>query len=143
MSIGLHSSGSNFRHELMFEWYSILSKPMQLAGGETLPTDEEGQFITATKIGDKYYKDIGVYSNISSSNLSVNFNRISNNHNFGVYISDGSVNASNNWWGHNNVSLGGNNCDLYFADNLNVSYEPYLVLSIYAGEYKIKNFFVI
>ena len=85
--------------------------------------------------------DFGVYSNISSFNLSVNFNRISNNHNFGVYISDGSVNASNNWWGHNNVSLGGNNCDLYFADNLNVSYEPYLVLSIYAGEYKIKNFF--
>ena len=85
--------------------------------------------------------DFGVYSNISSFNLSVNFNRISNNHNFGVYISDGSINASNNWWGHNNVSLGENNCDLYFANNLNVSYEPYLVLSINIGEYKIKNFF--
>ena len=64
ISAGLHSHKSNFRHELMFEWYSILSKPMQLAGGETLPTDEEGKFIKATKIGDKYYKDIGVYSNI-------------------------------------------------------------------------------
>ena len=64
MSIGLHSCGSNFRHELMFEWYSILSKPMQLAGGETLPTDVEGESIIATKIGGKYYKDLGVYSNI-------------------------------------------------------------------------------
>ena len=30
---------------------------------------------------------------------------------------------------------------MYFANNLNVSYEPYLVLSINIGEYKIKNFF--
>ncbi|WP_304102206.1 chitobiase/beta-hexosaminidase C-terminal domain-containing protein [Methanobrevibacter ruminantium] len=85
--------------------------------------------------------DWGIYSNVSSFNLSVNFNRISNNYNFGVFIIDGSANASNNWWGHNNVSLGENNCDLYFTNNSNVSYESYLVLSIYADEYKIKNFF--
>ena len=64
MSIGLHSSGSSFRHELMFEWYSILSKTMQLKGGEELPTGTDGQSIIATKIGGKYYKDMGVYSNI-------------------------------------------------------------------------------
>lgn len=64
ISIGLHSQRSNFRHELMFEWYSLLSKSMQFAGGETLPTGVEGESIIATKIGDKYYKDIGVYSNI-------------------------------------------------------------------------------
>ena len=64
MSIGLHSCGSNFRHELMFEWYSILSKTMQLKGGEILPTSREGETIQATKIREGYYKDIGVYSHI-------------------------------------------------------------------------------
>ncbi len=127
-SIAMGIMGSNnviFNNSLVFNEFAVV-------------IDGINNSIISNTIVDN---DFGVYSNISSSNLSVNFNRISNNHNFGVYISDGSVNASNNWWGHNNVSLGGNNCDLYFADNLNVSYEPYLVLSIYAGEYKIKNFF--
>ena len=93
MSIGLHSHGSNFRHELMFEWYSILSKTMKLAGGENLPTGKENETIQATNIGDKYYKDIGVYSNIYrvTYNMFYNFQNAFNlfNTDWDVYLGVG------------------------------------------------------
>ena len=93
MSIGLHSCGSNFRHELMFEWYSILSKTMQLKGGEELPTSREGETIQATKIGEGYYKDIGVYSHIYrvTYNMYYNFQNAFNlfNTDWDIYLGVG------------------------------------------------------
>ena len=93
MSIGLHSSGSSFRHELMFERYSILSKTMKLAGGENLPTGKENETIQATNIGGKYYQDIGVYSNIYrvTYNMFYNFQNAFNlfNTDWDVYLGVG------------------------------------------------------
>lgn len=93
ISAGLHSNGSNFRHELMFEWYSLLSKPMQLKGGEILPTSKEGETIQAIKIGGKYYKDIGVYSNIYrvTYNMYYNFQNVFNlfNTDWDIYLGIG------------------------------------------------------
>ena len=79
ISAGLHSHGSNFRHEIMFDWYSILSKQMNI-GGEMLPMAEEGKFIKGTKIGENYYSDIGVYSNIYrvTYNMFYNFQNVFN-----------------------------------------------------------------
>ena len=84
----------------------------------------------------------GVFSNDSLLNSSINFNRIVDNSIFGVYVADGSVNITNNWWGHNYIDLGDDDGDLYFADGLDLIYEPYLVLSVYVGEYRIVDYSV-
>ena len=84
----------------------------------------------------------GVFSNGSLANSTINFNRIVDNSIFGVYFANGSVNITNNWWGHNGVLLGEENGDLYFVDGFDVIYEPYLVLRVYVGEYKIADYFV-
>ncbi|MCQ2961205.1 MAG: chitobiase/beta-hexosaminidase C-terminal domain-containing protein, partial [archaeon] len=64
--------------------------------------------------------DFGVFSE-SSDDLCINFNRIVNNDEFGIYVVDGSVNATNNWWGSNIISAGTSaGCDVYYSNNFDI-----------------------
>ncbi|WP_458404927.1 chitobiase/beta-hexosaminidase C-terminal domain-containing protein [Methanobrevibacter sp.] len=80
--------------------------------------------------------DFGVFSE-NSSDFCVNFNRMVNNNEFGLYVVDGSVNATNNWWGSNIISAGTSaGCDVYYSNNFDIIYEPYLVLNIYVSSFR-------
>ena len=115
-----------FNNSFMFDEYGIVLDGLN------------NSIISNTIVNNSF----GVFSNGSLSNSTINFNRIVDNSIFGVYVADGSVNITNNWWGHNGVLLGEENGDLYFVDGLDVLYEPYLVLRVYVGEYKIADYFV-
>lgn len=74
---------------------------------------------------------IGVY--IFNSSANVNFNRISGNSAYGLYnTGNGTVNATNNWWGSNNpvVSLSSPS-DICIQNGI-VTYNPWLVLNVNA-----------
>ncbi|MCK9151842.1 right-handed parallel beta-helix repeat-containing protein [Methanobacterium alcaliphilum] len=66
----------------------------------------------------------GIYTNSSSADI--NFNRIASNTYYELISEDGTVNATNNWWGSNTnpVNLG----EIIFSGY--VDYNPWLVLSI-------------
>lgn len=84
----------------------------------------------------------GVFSP-NPDNLCVNFNRIASNSVFGLKVNSGNVNATNNWWGQNNVSVGsdeGN--DIFYSDNLEIIYEPYIILRSYLSYYELKDMIV-
>ena len=71
----------------------------------------------------------GIYLNNSSAYI--NFNRIVTNSRYGLYKTDnGTVDATNNWWGSNNpVSSSASGSDIYIPGG-NVVYDPWLVLSL-------------
>lgn len=84
--------------------------------------------------------NFGIFSE-GSANLRVNFNRIANNEQFGLYILDGCVDATNNWWGSNNITVGNESgCDVYCSDNFDLIYEPYLVLNTYVSGFRKNQF---
>ncbi|MDO5819837.1 MAG: chitobiase/beta-hexosaminidase C-terminal domain-containing protein [Methanobrevibacter sp.] len=86
--------------------------------------------------------EYGVFSP-GSNNLSVNFNRISSNSAFGLKVNSGHVNATNNWWGQNNVSVGsGGVSDVFYSENLEIVYEPYIIMRSYISYYEIRDMFV-
>jgi parallel beta-helix repeat protein len=71
----------------------------------------------------------GIYLNNSSTE--VHFNQIVGNSRYGLYnLGNGTVNATNNWWGSNNPIVSSTNpSDINIAGG-NVTYNPWLILSI-------------
>ena len=71
----------------------------------------------------------GIYLNNSSAYI--NFNRIVSNSRYGLYKTDnGTVDATNNWWGLNNpVASSASGSDIYVPGG-NVAYDPWLMLNL-------------
>lgn len=71
----------------------------------------------------------GIYLNNSSAYI--NFNRIVSNSRYGLYKSgNGTVDATNNWWGSNNpVASAASGSDIYIPRG-NVTYDPWLMLNL-------------
>jgi len=68
---------------------------------------------------------------ITSSSADVNFNIITGNTLHGLYsLGNGTVNATNNWWGRNNPLVSSSSeSDIYIAGGT-VTYDPWLVLNL-------------
>jgi parallel beta-helix repeat protein len=71
----------------------------------------------------------GIYLNNSSAHI--NFNRIVSNNRYGLYkTGNGTVDATNNWWGSNNPVVSSvSGSDIYVPGG-NVTYDPWLVLNL-------------
>ncbi len=71
----------------------------------------------------------GIYLNNSSTE--VQFNRIVGNSRYGLYnVGNGTINATNNWWGSNNPLVSSTSpSDVCIAGG-SITYDPWLVLSI-------------
>lgn len=71
----------------------------------------------------------GIY--LSNSSADINFNRIFGNSEYGLYnAGNGTVNATNNWWGSNNPIVSSNiGSDICIAGGT-VIYDPWLVLNL-------------
>ncbi len=69
--------------------------------------------------------------NLKNSSTQVNFNRIVKNNRYGLYNEgNGTVDATNNWWGSNNPTASPNiGSDIYIGGG-NVTYDPWLVLNV-------------
>jgi len=78
----------------------------------------------------------GITVNKSSANIS--FNWITGNSGIGLFKNgSGDVNATNNWWGSNNLIISSNfsTCDISINGNGTVTYDPYIILTISSSEY--------
>ncbi|MDP2837339.1 MAG: NosD domain-containing protein, partial [Methanobacteriaceae archaeon] len=81
---------------------------------------------------------INIFDYSGNSNF-VNFNRIVGNGFYGLYVEEGLINATNNWWGTNNPVnslIGPSDIAIEWG---NVTYGPWLVLNVNANPTDINN----
>ena len=69
--------------------------------------------------------------NLNNSSADINFNRIVANGRYGLYNTvNGTVDATNNWWGSNNPKLSSSNPSDIYNSGGNVTCNPWLVLNV-------------
>ncbi|BDZ68575.1 NosD domain-containing protein [Methanobacterium ferruginis] len=90
-------------------------------------SDSYNNSIYENDISNNRYSGITFYS----SSASVNFNRIIENNIYGLETNGNStINANNNWWGTNNLTVSSNNSsDIHIADGF-VDHELWLMLNL-------------
>ncbi|MFA0833794.1 MAG: Ig-like domain-containing protein [Methanobacterium formicicum] len=90
-------------------------------------SDSYNNSIYENDISNNRYSGITFYS----SSASVNFNRIIGNNIYGLETNGNStINANNNWWGTNNLTVSSNNSsDIHIADGF-VDHELWLMLNL-------------
>ncbi|NYB52465.1 MAG: right-handed parallel beta-helix repeat-containing protein, partial [Methanobacteriaceae archaeon] len=67
----------------------------------------------------------------TSSSASINFNIIAENTVYGLYnLVNGTVNATNNWWGTNNLTVSSTNGSSIYIAGGTVLYNPWLVMNL-------------
>mgnify|MGYP005837940323 CR=1 FL=1 len=100
----------------------------------TITSNQHGIYLYNSTDNFLYQNNItsnlyGLYLHDSSAD--VHFNRIVGNSNYGLYSSgNGTVNATNNWWGSNNPIVSSNiGSDICIAGG-NVIHDPWLVLNL-------------
>jgi parallel beta-helix repeat protein len=76
-------------------------------------------------------KESGINIYDPSGNINdIHFNRIVGNGVYGIYVEEGTVNATNNWWGSNTPLISGTGPSDIFVEYGTTTYNTWLVLSI-------------